>query len=191
MITVPLNKIAITPIFDADISRGGIIIPEVAKERCDQGIIKYVGDNVKGLKPGDYVLFPGWSGTLIALEGEGNLIIMLAKDVRAILHPPETEIDGLYFKIKQHRYSIQDKIPIPDVLNQDGAYKYIPATYEMVANLLADTFQNIDFFKSIRIKNQTQDKSIIGGEGDNRFATDKEERTIADAKKGDAEWWSE
>jgi len=73
------NKVGIEPIFDKDISAGGIVIPELAKGRCTQGIVKFLGrDCTDWLRIGDYVLFAGYNGDLIRLEE--SLTIVLPED---------------------------------------------------------------------------------------------------------------
>lgn len=124
MIELTQDKCAIDPIWDSDFSPSGLlIIPEEAKDRCDQGIVKYIGPDVKTLKVGDYVLFSGYTGVNIRLEGEGVLIIMREDFVEAIVHPPETDIPGLFF------------------LDQSG--EYWPATHEMATTLIARKYSDI------------------------------------------------
>jgi co-chaperonin GroES (HSP10) len=78
------DRIAVIPIEDPE-KIGHIIIPDTAKRRVDQGIIKYRGDNVKELKVGDHVCFSGYTGTKISVKGEGTLIIMKEEDVVALI----------------------------------------------------------------------------------------------------------
>jgi chaperonin GroES len=72
---------------------GGIIIPDTAKEKPQEGEVIAVGAgtlNEKGelrpldVKAGDRVLFGKWSGTEVRLEGE-ELLIMKESDVMGIL----------------------------------------------------------------------------------------------------------
>jgi chaperonin GroES len=72
---------------------GGIIIPDTAKEKPQEGEVIAVGAgtlNEKGeLRPldvraGDRILFGKWSGTEVRLEGE-ELLIMKESDVMGIL----------------------------------------------------------------------------------------------------------
>ena len=72
---------------------GGIIIPDTAKEKPQEGEVIAVGAgalNEKGeLRPldvraGDRVLFGKWSGTEVRLEGE-ELLIMKESDVMGVL----------------------------------------------------------------------------------------------------------
>ena len=65
-------------------SKGGIIIPDTAKEKPQEGEVVAVGpggrdENGKliamDLKAGDRVLFGKWSGTEVKLEGEDLLIM--------------------------------------------------------------------------------------------------------------------
>lgn len=72
------DQVGIEPIFDNDKSKGGLWIPEQAKSRCSQGIVKYLGPLVKDIQVGDYVLFSGYNGDLIKLEDE--LMIVMPED---------------------------------------------------------------------------------------------------------------
>jgi hypothetical protein len=128
MISLPGDKIACTPIFDPD-KHGSLWIPEQAKERCDQGIVKYVGPECNYVRPGDYVLFSGYTGTLVQLEDEGLLIIFPEEFATCKIEPPATDIPGLYFKDK------------------DGTY--FVATYEMATELITQAFQNEEWRKGL------------------------------------------
>jgi co-chaperonin GroES (HSP10) len=126
MIRVPKNIVAIIPIFDPEgwgseyaarqgtkavLADGEVVEfqqravelykPDGEKERSDQGIVKYVGEEAAkhGFLVGQYVLYSGYTGTLINLEGEGRLILMPFKFVQAELTEPENiEIPGLFVK---------------------------------------------------------------------------------------------
>ena len=72
-------------------SAGGILLPEAAKEKPQQGVIKAVGpgkllDNGERATPdlaeGDIVLFGKYAGTEITIEGE-EVIILRESDVLA------------------------------------------------------------------------------------------------------------
>jgi chaperonin GroES len=74
-------------------SKGGIIIPDTAKEKPSEGEVVAVGpggrdENGKlipiGLKSGDRVLFGKWSGTEVKLDGE-ELLIMKESDVMGVI----------------------------------------------------------------------------------------------------------
>jgi len=84
MLSMLDDRIAVIPIEDPDMV-GHIIIPDTAKRRVDQGIVKYRGDNVKELKVGDHVCFSGYTGTKITVKGEGTLIIMKEENVVALM----------------------------------------------------------------------------------------------------------
>ncbi len=73
--------------------RGGIIIPDTAKEKPSQGEVVAVGpggrDETGKLTPmdvkvGDRVLFGKWSGTEVKLDGE-ELLIMKESDIMGVL----------------------------------------------------------------------------------------------------------
>src|SRR5215213_5503552 len=74
-------------------SRGGIIIPDTAKEKPMEGEVVAVGPGARGedgkvqpldVKAGDRVLFGKWSGTEVKLDGE-DLMIMKESDIMGIL----------------------------------------------------------------------------------------------------------
>ncbi|UFN47646.1 co-chaperone GroES [Roseomonas sp. OT10] len=72
---------------------GGIIIPDTAKEKPQEGEVVAVGSglvNDKGevrpldVKAGDRILFGKWSGTEVKLNGE-ELLIMKESDIMGIV----------------------------------------------------------------------------------------------------------
>jgi len=90
----PLHDRVVVRRIEADEkTKGGIIIPDTAKEKPSEGEIIAVGpggrdENGKltpmGVKAGDRVLFGKWSGTEVKLDGE-DLIIMKESDIMGIL----------------------------------------------------------------------------------------------------------
>ena len=72
---------------------GGIIIPDSAKEKPQEGEIVAVGSGAKSedgkvtpldVKAGDRVLFGKWSGTEVKIDGE-DLLIMKESDILGII----------------------------------------------------------------------------------------------------------
>ncbi len=72
---------------------GGIIIPDTAKEKPQEGEVVAVGGGAKAddgkitpldVKAGDRILFGKWSGTEVKLDGE-DLIIMKESDILGIV----------------------------------------------------------------------------------------------------------
>ena len=72
---------------------GGIIIPETAQEKPQQGEILAVGNGTKAengevtpldVQAGDTILFGKWSGTEIKVDGE-DLLIMKESDILGVL----------------------------------------------------------------------------------------------------------
>jgi chaperonin GroES len=72
---------------------GGIIIPDTAKEKPQEGEVIAAGSGVRGedgnlhpldVKPGDRILFGKWSGSEVKLDGE-ELIIMKESDILGII----------------------------------------------------------------------------------------------------------
>ena len=72
---------------------GGIIIPDTAKEKPQQGEVIAAGPGARGedgklvaldVKKGDKVLFGKWSGTEVKIDGE-DLLIMKESDIMGVL----------------------------------------------------------------------------------------------------------
>ena len=90
----PLHDRVVVRRIEADEkTKGGIIIPDTAKEKPQEGEIIAAGpggrdENGKltplDVKTGDRVLFGKWSGTEVKLEGE-ELIIMKESDIMGVL----------------------------------------------------------------------------------------------------------
>ena len=90
----PLHDRVVVRRIEADEkTKGGIIIPDTAKEKPSEGEIIAVGpggrdENGKpipmGVKAGDRILFGKWSGTEVKLDGE-DLLIMKESDVMGVI----------------------------------------------------------------------------------------------------------
>jgi chaperonin GroES len=74
-------------------TKGGIIIPDTAKEKPQEGEVVAVGPGARDekgklvpldVKTGDRILFGKWSGTEIKLDGE-ELLIMKESDVMGVI----------------------------------------------------------------------------------------------------------
>lgn len=104
-----------------------------AGERCDQGVVKYIGPDVKDVQIGDYVFFSGYTGTLIQIEGEGRLIIF-----------PESFIECTF--------DIDKFTVIPGLYFADDLGDFFSATYEVAMNIIASTFTELG--KTIDVKPQ-------------------------------------
>jgi chaperonin GroES len=74
-------------------TKGGIIIPDTAKEKPQEGQVISVGPGARDdqgkrvemeLKAGDRILFGKWSGTEVKVDGE-DLIIMKESDVLGVV----------------------------------------------------------------------------------------------------------
>ena len=74
-------------------SKGGIIIPDSAKEKPQEGEVVAVGPGgrdengkliIMGVEAGDRVLFGKWSGTEVKLDGD-ELLIMKESDIMGVI----------------------------------------------------------------------------------------------------------
>ena len=90
----PLHDRVVVKRVDAEEkSKGGIIIPDTAKEKPQEGKVVAVGPGGRDeagkltpldVKAGDRVLFGKWSGTEIKLDGE-DFLIMKESDIMGIV----------------------------------------------------------------------------------------------------------
>ena len=90
----PLHDRVVVKRIEADEkTKGGIIIPDTAKEKPSQGEVVAVGPGGRDetgklismdIKAGDKVLFGKWSGTEVKLDGE-ELLIMKESDIMGVL----------------------------------------------------------------------------------------------------------
>src|SRR4028118_1131961 len=79
-------------------TKGGIIIPDTAKEKPQEGGVLAVGPGGRDedgeyiqmdVKAGDRILFGKWSGTEVKIDGE-DLIIMKESDILGVLDKSES-----------------------------------------------------------------------------------------------------
>ena len=71
-------RVLVLPIEGEAQSPGGVLLPETAKEKPQQGTIEAVGneeDMTTDLKVGDRVLFPKYTGTEIKYDGKTYLLM--------------------------------------------------------------------------------------------------------------------
>jgi chaperonin GroES len=93
----PLHDRVVVKRIEADEkTAGGIIIPDTAKEKPQQGEIVSVGPGGRDesgklipidVKPGDRVLFGKWSGTEVKLDGV-EYLIMKESDIMGVIDEP-------------------------------------------------------------------------------------------------------
>ena len=78
------DRILVEPVEEKETKKGGIIIPDTAKEKPQQALVKAVGNGkllesgeraALDVKAGDRILFGKYSGAEIKIEGEEYLIL--------------------------------------------------------------------------------------------------------------------
>ena len=87
------DRVVVRRVESEEKTKGGIIIPDTAKEKPQEGEIIAVGSGARDeagklvpldVKAGDRVLFGKWSGTEVKIDGE-DLIIMKESDILGVL----------------------------------------------------------------------------------------------------------
>jgi chaperonin GroES len=87
------DRVLVKRVEEESKTKGGIIIPDTAKEKPQEGEVVAVGPGGRDedgkhvaldVKPGDRILFGKWSGTEVKLEGE-DLLIMKESDILGVV----------------------------------------------------------------------------------------------------------
>ena len=87
------DRVLVQPILEKEVQKGGIIIPDSAKEKPIEGRVKAVGEgklNENGsrtklsIKVGDKVLYGKYAGTEIKVDGE-DYLLMREDDILGII----------------------------------------------------------------------------------------------------------
>jgi chaperonin GroES len=87
------DRVVIEPMEQETKSRGGIIIPDTAKEKPQQGKVVAAGAGARdnngrviplGVKVGDTVLYGKWSGTEVKLDGK-DVVVMKESDIMGVV----------------------------------------------------------------------------------------------------------
>jgi chaperonin GroES len=86
------DRVVVRRVESEEKTKGGIIIPDTAKEKPQEGEVVAVGTGIRDdkgaitaldVKAGDRVLFGKWSGTEVKLNGE-DYLIMKESDIMGI-----------------------------------------------------------------------------------------------------------
>jgi chaperonin GroES len=92
------DRVLVRRVKEEEKSRGGIIIPDTAQEKPQEGEVIAVGPGARDesgklveldVKVGDRILFGKWSGTEVKLDGE-ELLIMKESDIMGVIEGTKT-----------------------------------------------------------------------------------------------------
>lgn len=87
------DRVLVRRVEEEEKTKGGIIIPDTAKEKPQEGEVVAVGSGARGddneivpmdVKAGDRILFGKWSGTEVTVDGE-ELLIMKESDILGVV----------------------------------------------------------------------------------------------------------
>jgi len=87
------DRILVKRVEEEEKTKGGIIIPDTAKEKPAEGVVEAVGNGKVGddgkripleIKKGDRILFGKYSGTEVKIEGK-EFLIMREDDVLGVI----------------------------------------------------------------------------------------------------------
>ena len=77
------DRVVVEPTTQSEKTESGIILPDTAQEKPQEGRVLAVGDCVS-VKKDDLVLYPKYTGTEITHEGQ-NVLIMSEKEILAVV----------------------------------------------------------------------------------------------------------
>jgi chaperonin GroES len=89
------DRVVVRRIEAEEMTSSGIIIPDTAKEKPQEGEVVTVGPGARdeagklvelSVQAGDRVLFGKWSGTEVKIDGE-DLLIMKENDILGVIEP--------------------------------------------------------------------------------------------------------
>lgn len=83
-ITPLADRVVLKPVAAEEKTASGIMLPESAKEKPEQGKVVAVGKDVKEVKEGDTVLYSKYGPTEVKVSGE-EFMIVKEEDVLAIV----------------------------------------------------------------------------------------------------------
>ncbi|HLA97363.1 MAG TPA: co-chaperone GroES [Anaerolineales bacterium] len=87
------NRVVVEPIEQEEVTAGGIVLPETAKEKPQKGKVLSIGPGERDedgkripmdVAPGDMVLFAKYAGTEIKIDGK-KVLILKESDILAIV----------------------------------------------------------------------------------------------------------
>ena len=87
------DRVLVRRVKEEEKTKGGIITPDTAKEKPQEGKVVAVGSGTRGedgkitpldVKAGDRILFGKWSGTEVKIDGK-ELLIMKESDIMGII----------------------------------------------------------------------------------------------------------
>ena len=93
------DRVIVKRVKEEEKTRGGIIIPETAQEKPQEGEVVAVGPGTRDedgeyikldVKVGDRILFGKWSGTEVKVDGE-ELLIMKESDILGVIEEKKSK----------------------------------------------------------------------------------------------------
>lgn len=94
------DRLVVRPVEAEERTASGLVIPDTAKEKPQQGIVLAVGPGRRaehsgeliplGISEGDRVVYSKYGGTEIAVDGE-DLLVLASRDVLAIVRTDSTD----------------------------------------------------------------------------------------------------
>ena len=88
------DRVVVEPLEQEEVTAGGIVLPETAKEKPQEGKIIAVGPGRRDdqgklvpmdVKVGDIVLYAKYAGTEVKLDGEHTVLVLRESDILAIV----------------------------------------------------------------------------------------------------------
>ena len=96
------DRVVVKRVKEEEKTKGGIIIPDTAQEKPQEGEVIAVGPGARDedgeripldVKAGDRILFGKWSGTEVKIDGE-DLLIMKESDIMGVIEQKKAKRPG-------------------------------------------------------------------------------------------------
>ena len=135
------DRLYIIPIKAPD--KKGLIHTDQHDPRPTQGIVKYRGPGTTGeIKVGDTVFFSGYDGSVMVVEGEGELLVMDEEYIQAI----NLEGDNWLFTIEDVKRIIEKAANMVAVMSEEGEKEIVIRLAERMKEQLDGDFCERLFF---------------------------------------------
>ena len=169
------DRVVVRRVKEEQKTAGGIIIPDTAQEKPQEGEIVAVGpgaldDNGKRVAPevkaGDLVLFGKWSGTEVKIDGE-ELLIMKESDIMGILEGRQGFEEGRLIAY-HHRFQETNNMAAKDVKFGADAREKMLRGVDILADAVKVTLgpkgRNVVIEKSFGAPRTTKDGVTVAKE---------------------------
>jgi len=78
------TRVLVKPNKNEEVTKSGIVIPELAQEKPQRGKVLGIGSEVEDVKIGDFVIYPMYTGSDVVLEDNSEVLLIQEFDILAV-----------------------------------------------------------------------------------------------------------